>query len=83
MTDSNKEESVSKVCTVKIKDSIKQQLEAFQRGFNLIISQQWLKLFSPSDLQLLISGSSVISVKEMSETASYRGGYDGNSQVIR
>ena len=71
MTDENKEEFVDKIFEMKTRGEFNEKLEAFLRGFNLIVPSLLVSMFHPSELQLLIAGVSSIDVVEMKEHAKY------------
>lgn len=70
---SNKKEYVKKFCELKMKKESELQLEYFLRGFRSAIPISWIQIFSPSELELLISGPQIIDVKEMKKYAIYKG----------
>lgn len=55
-----------------LRDSIKDQLNAFIEGFRLIFPPEFLDIFTPSEVELLISGAPEINLKEMKQYAKYR-----------
>ena len=83
MTDENKEEFVDRICEMKTRGEFNEELEAFLRGFNLIVPSCLVSMFSPSELQLLIAGESSINVGEMKQYAKYGGGYNKDDEVIK
>jgi len=83
LNEQNKENFVQRTCQMKLKEEISDQLTAFLRGFHLIIPAKLLTIFTPSELQLLISGPPFIDVEKLKQTAEYRNGYTQNSiQII-
>jgi len=82
ITIDTKQDFVRKLTEFKMQKEIKQELEAFLKGFHLIIPSSWLILFSPSDLQGLISGDAELDVKEMKLHAQYSG-YTQDSQLVK
>lgn len=77
MTDENKEEYVLLLARHKMTESIKPYIKAFCEGFWACISLDSLRIFSPDQLGLLISGRQEISVKDMMAHVKYEGGYTG------
>ena len=83
VTDENKEEFVDRICEMKTRGEFNEELEAFLRGFNLIVPSLLVSMFSPSELQLVIAGESSINVGEMKQYAKYGGGYNKDDEVIK
>ena len=77
----NKLEYVKRIGQMKMKEEINEEIEAFIRGFHLIIPAEFLDIFSPSELQLLIAGVPTIDLAEIKKHASYIG-YCVTSQII-
>ena len=69
VTDTNKREFVHKMCEVKMKGDVQEEIIAFLQGFYLVIPADFLQGLFPGELQLLISGPSEIDVNEMKATA--------------
>lgn len=82
VTDENKKEFVKSLCERKMKGEIQEELDAFLKGFYLIIPAGFLSLFSVSELQLLISGIPVIDIEEMKKYAKYIGYSETDPQII-
>jgi E3 ubiquitin-protein ligase HUWE1 len=73
LTESNKKDFVKKVCEKVMRNEIEEEIKAFIRGFNLIFPLDWLELFSPSELSLLIGGIPEINADELKEYAKLEG----------
>jgi E3 ubiquitin-protein ligase HUWE1 len=56
VTDENKEVYVSLLAEYKIKKGIDKQLESFLSGFYELVPKNWICIFTPNELELLISG---------------------------
>lgn len=56
VTKENKLEYIYLMADYKLNRQCHSQYDAFIRGFRSIISAQWLQLFSPRELETLISG---------------------------
>jgi HECT-domain (ubiquitin-transferase) len=65
VTDSNKEEYVGLLAQYKMTESIHGYIDAFCEGLWGCISKDSLRVFSPDQLGLLISGRPDISLKDM------------------
>lgn len=82
VTQSNKMKFIKRVFEMKIQEEINQELDAFLKGFYLIIPHQWIELFTASELQLLIGGVPDIDVVDMEENAEYSG-FTKESPIIK
>jgi len=82
VTDENKAEFIMNLCEIKTKREIQKELDAFLKGFNLIIPVDFLSLFTVSELQLLISGIPTIDVAEMKKYAKYIKYEESSPQII-
>lgn len=56
MTNNNKVEYVYLMADYKLNQRAKEQTKAFIHGFRTVISEGWIKLFSPPELQRVLSG---------------------------
>jgi E3 ubiquitin-protein ligase HUWE1 len=56
VTNENKMEYVNLVAEQRLTSAIKSQIDAFLRGFHEVIPADLIKIFSDSELELLISG---------------------------
>jgi ubiquitin-protein ligase E3 B len=67
----------------RVVDQIREQTRAFVNGFQSIVNASWLALFSPQELQRLISGDSVdIDLNDLRKHTQYYGGFHSNHRVI-
>ena len=82
LTEENKKAFVKSVCEMKMKTEIKEQLEAFLKGFYMIIPRRFLSLFSPPELQLLISGTPFIDIVEMRKRFKYSDYTEESKQMV-
>lgn len=82
VTDANKREFVNRICEIKMKGDVQEEIIAFLQGFYLMIPADFLQGLFPSELQLLISGPSTIDVNQMKATAKYSS-YTINDNVIK
>lgn len=68
----------------KLNKRIAQKVNGFVAGFHLIIPPKWLRMFTESEIQKLISGTnSVINVKEWKESTQYTGGFKSSSKMVK
>lgn len=56
VTDENKVEYVNLICYAKMAKEIKEQIESFLEGLELLVPRELLKIFDPRELELMISG---------------------------
>jgi hypothetical protein len=82
VTDENKEEYVNLLACFKMTECIKTYIKAFCDGLWSCISLDSLRVFSPEQLGLLISGRPDISVKEMQAATKYEG-FSADDQTIK
>lgn len=84
VTAANREEYVGHFVNWNLNASIKSQFEAFERGFMKCCDRDLLQLlFQPTELQLLICGSTLIDLEGFQEAAVYQDGYTKESQTIQ
>lgn len=84
VTNENRYQYIYLVADYMLNQQCKKQNKAFIRGFKSIISEQWLKLFSPAELQKLISGESIdIDISDLRKYTHYEGGYFEGHKTIR
>ena len=81
VTESSKKDYVKKLCEMKMKNEIQEELAAFLKGFYLIIPTGVLSAFSAPELQLLIGGALTIDYEDMKNNAAYSG-YQATDPVI-
>lgn len=62
---------------------IREQTIAFNRGFRSIVNPEWLSLFSPPELQRLISGDTVpLDLRDLRKHTQYYGGFHDSHRVV-
>ncbi|EDW80029.1 uncharacterized protein Dwil_GK12351, isoform A [Drosophila willistoni] len=62
---------------------IREQTQAFNRGFRSIVNPEWLSLFSPPELQRLISGDTVpLDLRDLRKHTQYYGGFHDSHRVV-
>ena len=84
VTNSNRILYIHLMADYRLNKQLKEQCEAFRRGFKALIADHWLRCFSPSEIQRLISGSDgVFDVQELRRHARYMGGYHDGHKVIK
>lgn len=67
----------------KLNRQIKAQCQAFKEGLANVINMEWLYMFDPNELQILISGAQTpIDIEDLKAHTTYAGGYDSDHPVI-
>ncbi|GJD11766.1 E3 ubiquitin-protein ligase UPL6 [Galdieria sulphuraria] len=83
VTAENRIEYINRVAHYRMNVQIKQQCDAFLRGLCDVVSRQWIRIFSPHEMQLLISGvTEKLNVIDLKRYCHYSGGYHENHRVI-
>lgn len=65
VTNENKEEFVNLIAQYRLRGQIKEQLRALTEGFHSLLPVEILKLFSPSELDLLLCGLPTIDISDL------------------
>lgn len=93
VTDANKENYVELLVEYKIKKGIEEQIENFLEGFHELIPLNWVAIFTPNELELLISGSTssfhkltnlglpTIDIDDWKKNTAYTGFTEDSTQV--
>ncbi|KAM7537470.1 hypothetical protein Aperf_G00000059854 [Anoplocephala perfoliata] len=81
VTESNKEDYVRLVCQERMTGAIRQQLDAFLKGFYSIIPKSLINIFNEQELELLISGLPSIDINDLRANTNYSK-YQPTSQQI-
>lgn len=83
VTASNRIEYIHRLAHYRMNLQIKQESEAFLRGFYEVVPSQFIRLFSHDELQLLISGKGgKIDLTDWRRNTRYSGGYNEETPVI-
>lgn len=84
VTASNRIEYIHRLAFYRMNKQIKEQSEAFLKGFYDIIPNHYIRLFSHEELQLLISGKQgKIDLDDWRSNTRYTGGYSEDTLVIK
>jgi ubiquitin-protein ligase E3 B len=84
VTKENRFEYIYLLADYKLNRQCYAQYDAFIHGFRSIISSQWLQLFSPRELEKLISGQNEnFDLNDLKPFVKYEGGYSELSPTIR
>lgn len=83
VTKTNKVEYVHLVADYRLNKQMRTQCAAFMRGLCQIIDLDWLRMFDPRELQILISGAQTqIDIDDWMRNTVYGNGYSDDSEVI-
>lgn len=83
VTDDNKAEYVRLLTRHRMTSAIRPQIDAFLSGFHEMCPVELINVFTPSELELLISGTPEIDVDDMQANTTYHGGYNESHRTIR
>ena len=83
VTNENKHEYLSLYASYHLSTSIQNQIEAFREGFDALIHPDFIKMFSPSELDLLICGIPDIDIDDMIENTEFEKPYNRKHPVIK
>lgn len=64
VTDNNKQEFIRKKCYCLGYSAVSEQLESLISGFNKVIPQEWIKVFSSDELEAAICGNNHIDLED-------------------
>ena len=73
VTEVNKAKYVSLVCQHRMTTAISSQIKAYQDGFYELVSRDLIAIFTPRELELLISGLPDIDVLDLKQNTDYMG----------
>lgn len=79
----NKNEYIQLLANYKLKVSIEEQVKAFCEGFDSLILNQDIKIFTPNELDLLICGMPTIDVKDFREHTEFIHPYTAETPVVK
>jgi len=82
VTNENKEEYVKLITEFKMTTAIKPQINTFLDGFHELIEPQLISMFTPSELELLISGLPDIDIDDLRKNTEYKN-YTIDSPLIQ
>ena len=79
----NKNEYINLLANYKLKVSIEEQVKAFSVGFDSLISNHDIKIFTPNELDLLICGMPTIDVKDFRNHTEFVHPYTAETPVVK
>lgn len=84
VTHENKIEYVHLVADYRLNKQIRAQCAAFKRGLAQLIDLDWLRMFDPRELQILVSGApTVIDIDDWRRHTQYANGYTDDCEVVK
>ncbi|ELP90873.1 E3 ubiquitin protein ligase HUWE1, putative [Entamoeba invadens IP1] len=83
VTQENKLEYIQLMTDYILNTSIEKQFSAFISGFKLVFNSRLLTIFSPRELQLLVSGSDVFDFYELENMTRYANGFNKDTPVVK
>ncbi|GAX13555.1 E3 ubiquitin-protein ligase HUWE1 [Fistulifera solaris] len=81
VVDENKEKYVKLVCQHRMTTAIKNQIKAYLDGFYELVSPELIAIFTPRELELLISGMPDIDVDDLKANTDYVGWKATDEQI--
>ena len=82
VTEANKFDYIQKLCSSKLYDTIKLQIDALLKGFYSIIPQNLISIFNHRELELVISGLPTINISDWKNNTIYEN-YNEESNIIK
>ena len=84
VTSHNRIEYIHLMADYRLNKQIRSHCLSFKQGLANVIDLDWIRMFSPKELQVLISGTlAEISVADLATHTRYSGGYSAEHPVIR
>jgi len=81
VTEESKAKYVSLVCQHRMTTAISSQIKAYLNGFYELVSRDLISIFSPKELELLISGLPDIDVHDLKQNTEYNGWKAADEQI--
>lgn len=81
VTEENKAKYVSLVCQHRMTTAISSQINAYLDGFYELVSRDLISIFTPRELELLISGLPDIDVQDLKQNTDYIGWKASDQQI--
>ncbi|KAI1289304.1 Ubiquitin-protein ligase E3C [Halotydeus destructor] len=84
VTAQNRIEYIHLMADYRLNKQIRPHCAAFKQGLSNVIELDWLRMFSPRELQILISGTpNPIDIDDLRKYTNYSGGYSEAHPVIK
>ena len=82
VNEENKFDYIQRLCSYKLYDTIKPQIDSLLKGFYEIIPQKLISIFNHRELELVISGMPTIDIKDWKNNTIYEN-YTEESDVVK
>ncbi|XP_031568245.1 E3 ubiquitin-protein ligase HECW2-like [Actinia tenebrosa] len=83
VTEANKTEYVNEMVKWRVERGVSEQMQSIVRGFNEVIDPNFMNIFDARELELVISGTADIDIKDWRRHTEYRSGYHDSHKVIK
>ncbi|RNA43855.1 ubiquitin- ligase E3B isoform X2 [Brachionus plicatilis] len=84
VTNTNKIKYIHLMAHFKLHRQIKDQINAFNEGFKSIIRQDWINMFSVTEIQRLISGClNDLNIEDLKKNVQYWGGLHSSHRLVK
>ena len=84
VTNKNVSLYMNRIANFKLNNEIYASSKAFLRGFRQMIPSNWIRMFNPTELQMLISGEQrPIDLEDLKNNVTYSGGYHESQEFIQ
>lgn len=81
VTDETKAKYVSLVCQHRMTNAIQSQIKAYLDGFYELVSPELIAIFTPRELELLISGLPDIDILDLKQNTEYHGWKSSDTEI--
>eukprot|EP00055_Hartaetosiga_balthica_P014010 m.74701 g.74701 ORF g.74701 m.74701 type:complete len:296 (+) comp8458_c0_seq2:2507-3394(+) len=83
VSDANKMEFVQRKMQFLLIESIQDEVEAVRHGFHSVVPEEYLALFFPHEIALILGGRDDLNIQEWIDNTHYSSGYSSSSPPIR
>lgn len=84
VTNSNRFLYVYLLADYRLNKQLSKQAAAFSRGLQHMVPRQWLRFFSPDEVQRLVSGDNApVNIEDLKQNTQYVGGYTAGHRTVR
>jgi len=83
VTNENRQEFVDLYVKYIFDESVEVQFNAFAKGLNKVCAGHALDLFSPGELEFLLSGSPILDFDELERGTQYQDGFSSDSPTVK
>uniref|UniRef100_A0A914GXI2 HECT-type E3 ubiquitin transferase n=1 Tax=Globodera rostochiensis TaxID=31243 RepID=A0A914GXI2_GLORO len=83
VTDANKSEFIDRMLKWRALRGVQAQSSTLLRGLYEVVDKEYLRIFEPAQLELVLSGSVEVDIADWRANSEYRGGYHATHVVIR